>query len=252
MIIQKKTLKNVLFIDIETVPLTKNFHELPESLQHLWKYKSKQFLTDKSNEVTEELAAQFYTEKAGIYADFGKIVCISVGYLSNEKSSRPQLRIKTLQGKEVDILKAFNKMLKLHYNDLDNSFLCGHNIREFHIPFICRRSMVHGLNLPRMLNISGKKPWEVKHLLDTMLLWRFGDFKNYTSLPLLAGALGITLPSDDLEGDQIGKTYWEENDIDRIIANCEDEVITVAKIAMRFAGKPLPKDEQIEIINSNS
>lgn len=248
MIIQKKTLKNVLFIDIETVSLTGNFHELPESLQHLWICKSRQFLPDRWMEMTEELAAVFYKEKAGIFAEFAKVVCISIGYLSLQKDEDPILRIKSIYGDEVEILQSFNEILNNHYDDLKEDVLCGHNIKEFDIPFICRRNVVHGLSLPRLLNIAGKKPWQLQHLLDTMELWRFGDYKNYTSLALLSGTLGIPSPKDDIDGSQVGHVFWEEDDIERIVTYCEKDVLTVAQVAMRFAGLPLLEDENIEIV----
>lgn len=248
MIIQKKTLKNVLFVDIETVSSTHHFHELTESLQHLWKCKSKQFLTDRSIEMTEDVAAALYMQKAGIFAEFAKIVCISVGYLSKQKNKPPKLRIKSLYGEEIDILKSFNKILNDHYDDIKEDYLCGHNIKEFDIPFICRRNIVHGLRLPRLLNISGKKPWQLQHLLDTMELWRFGDYKNYTSLSLLSATLNIPSPKDDIDGSKVGEVFWEDNNIERIVRYCEKDVLTVAQIAMKFSRQPLLDAERIEIV----
>jgi len=248
MIIQKKTLKNVLFLDIETVSLTKNLIELPESLQKLWISKSKKFLPKNEIEVTFDLAANFYTQKAGIFAEFAKIVCISVGYLSIQKNQDPKLRIKSFYGDESEILESFNEMLNRHYDDPDKQFLCGHNIKEFDIPFICRRNIVNGLSLPKLLNISGKKPWQVNYLLDTMDMWRFGDYKNYTSLALLSGILGIASPKDDIDGSMVGKVYWEENDLGRIVQYCEKDVLTVAQVAMKFASQPLIAEENVEFI----
>lgn len=248
MIIQKKTLKNVLFLDIETVSLTKNLTKLPESLQKLWMHKSKKFLLKSKIEMTFDIAAKFYTQKAGIFAEFAKIVCISVGYLSIQKNQKPIIRIKSFYGDEREILESFSEMLNQHYDDPDKKFLCGHNIKEFDIPFICRRSIVNGLELPRLLNISGRKPWQVNHLLDTMDLWRFGDYKNYTSLALLSGALGIASPKDDIDGSMVGKVFWEENDIDRIVKYCEKDVLTVAQVALKFAGQPLLSEDQVEFI----
>jgi len=252
MIIQKKTLKNVLFIDIETVSQTQNIQELPESLQLLWKRKSKQFLSDRSIEISEELAADLYTKKAGIFAEFGKVVCITVGYLSSRKEKPSLLRIKSLYGEEIDILKSFNKILNQHYDNLEEDFLCGHNIKEFDIPYICRRNVIHGLPLPRLINIPGKKPWQLTHLLDTMELWKFGDYKNYTSLALLAETLGIQTPKDDIDGGQVGQVYWEEGDIERIVRYCEKDVITVAQIAMRFAGQALIDEADIEFVKDKN
>jgi len=251
MIIQKKTLTNVLFLDIETVSIAQNFRDLPESLQKHWIHKCKHFLPDKTKEVTNDIAATFYKQKAGIFAEFGKIICISIGYLSTQKNKSLSFRIKSLYGEEVDILKSFNEILNIHYHNLKEHYLCGHNIKEFDIPFICRKNMVHGLPLPKLINIAGKKPWQIQHLLDTMELWRFGDYKNYTSLPLLANTLGIPSPKDDIDGSQVGQVFWEENDLERIVQYCEKDVLTVAQVAMKFAGKPLLKDENIEIVEEN-
>ncbi len=248
MIIQKKTLKNVLFIDIETVSQTQNFLELSESLQQLWIRKSKQFLRDRYEEVTEDEAAIFYKEKAGIFAEFGKIVCISVGYMSYEKSRQPTFRIKSLYGDEIEILKSFNKIMNEHYDDPDRHYVCGHNIRQFDVPYLCRRNIINGQHLPRLLNVAGKKSWQLTHLLDIMDMWKFGDYKNYTGLDLLAGAFGIPSPKKEMDGSKVGPTFWEDNDIERIVSYCQKDVTTVAQIALRFAGQPLLKAEQIEII----
>jgi len=248
MVIQKKTLKNVLFVDIETVPQTQLLDELSETMQGLWMHKCRQFLPDKTIEPTKEIAADLYRQKAGIFAEFGKVICISIGYLSEVKDNECRLRIKSLHGEEAEILSAFTDILDLHYDDPDEQFLCGHNIKEFDIPYLCRRNLIHGLPLPRMLRISGKKPWQLGHLLDTMELWRFGDYKNYTSLSLLAGAFQIPSPKDDIDGSQVAKVYWIDNDLPRIVTYCEKDVITVAQIVMRFAGLPLIHEEDIDIV----
>ena len=247
MIIQKKILNNTLFIDIETVSVTAHFEELSEEMQALWMKKSQKFKIDKGREMTPILAAGFYREKAGIFAEFAKIACITVGYLSNDKGEETALRLKSFAGDEKTLLEDFNDLLNNHYDRPDEHYLCGHNIKEFDVPFLCRRCVVNGVELPRLLNISGKKPWQVAHLLDTMELWRFGDYKNYTSLALLAGTLGIPSPKDDIDGSMVGHVFWEEDDIERIITYCEKDVVTVAQVVMRFAGMDLIMAEQIEV-----
>ena len=247
MIIQKKILKNTLFIDIETVSANSHFEELSEEMQALWMKKSQKFKIDKDREMTPNLAAGFYREKAGIFAEFAKIACITVGYLSNDKGEETTLRLKSFTGEEKELLEEFNDLLNKHYDSLDEHYLCGHNIKEFDVPFLCRRCVVNGIDLPRLLNISGKKPWQVPHLLDTMELWRFGDYKNYTSLALLAGTLGIPSPKDDIDGSMVGHVFWEDDDIDRIITYCEKDVVTVAQVAMRFAGMDLIAEDRIEV-----
>lgn len=248
MLIQKKTLKNVLFLDIETVALTPNLFLLPEPLQSLWRQKCKKFLPRDHNEVRAEQAEELYQQKAGIFAEFAKIVCISVGYLSFEKGKEPNLRLKSFHGEELDVLNEFHALLDNHYDDPEKHFICGHNIKEFDIPFICRRSIINGVRLPRLLNISGKKPWQVTYLLDTMDMWRFGDYKNYTSLVLLAGAMGIPSPKDDIDGSKVGEVFWIENDIERIVSYCEKDVLTVVQVAMKYANQPLIEKENVNVV----
>ncbi len=247
MIIQRKILKNTLFIDIETVSVTSTYDELSSDMQALWMKKSRKFKADKERDMTPQLAAGLYREKAGIFAEFAKVACITVGYLSNMKGEEPSLRLKSFAGDEKVLLEEFNDLLNQHYDRPDEHYLCGHNIKEFDVPFLCRRCVVNGLDLPRLLNISGKKPWQVAHLLDTMELWRFGDYKNYTSLALIAGTLGIPSPKDDIDGSMVGHVYWEEDDIDRIVTYCEKDVVTVAQVAMKFAGMDLIGEDRIEV-----
>lgn len=248
MIIQKKLLKNTLFIDIETVSVTRSFDELPPVMQDLWMKKSQKFKKDKEREMTAKLAGEFYIQKAGIFAEFAKVACITVGYLANAKGEEPTLRLKSFSGNEKELLFAFNDMLNKHYDRPDEHSLCGHNIKEFDIPFLCRRCVVNGLELPRLMNIAGKKPWQVSHLIDTMELWRFGDYKNYTSLALLAGTLGIKSPKDDIDGSMVGHVFWEEDDIERIITYCEKDVLTVAQVVMKFAGMDLIAEDRVEVV----
>lgn len=248
MIIQKKILRNTLFIDIETVSVTATFEELPEVMQELWMKKSLKFREDKDREMTPTLAGSFYTQKAGIFAEFAKVACITVGYLANNKGEEPILRLKSFSGNEKELLREFNDMLNKHYDRPDEHSLCGHNIKEFDVPFLCRRCVIHGLELPRLMNISGKKPWQVAHLIDTMELWKFGDYKNYTSLALLAGTLGIPSPKDDIDGSMVGHVYWEEDDIERIITYCEKDVVTVAQVVMKFSGMDLIGEDRVEVV----
>ena len=169
-------------------------------------------------------------------------------YLSIKKGEKTALRLKSFSGSEKDILEQFINLLDKHYDKPDEHFLCGHNIKEFDIPFLCRRSVIHGLDLPRLISISGKKPWQVGHLLDTMEMWRFGDYKNYTSLALLAATLSIPSPKDDIDGSMVGIIYWKEDDIERIVSYCEKDVLTVVQIVMKFANMELILEENITVI----
>ena len=251
MIIQKKTLKNVLFLDIETATITHNFSELPTSLQKQWWHKSKQLLSDPEININSKKVSELYTSRAGIYAEFSKVICISVGYLRFSKNAPPILRVKSFHGEEKKLLSLFTAMLDEHFNEVTKNYICGHNIREFDIPFICRRCVIHGIPLPTILSLSGKKPWQVSHLLDTMNLWKFGDYKHYTSLDLLAAVLGIPSPKEEMDGSMVGSIYWDQNGIEKIISYCENDVLTTAQVLMKFAGQELIKDDCVEVIDQS-
>ncbi len=244
MIYPAKNLKSTLFLDIETVSEYKVVKDLPDVFKKLWLKKA--VTLDKNIDLTKEEAIEAsYIGKAGIYAEFSKIVCISFGFIAPDAG----LRIKSIYGDdEKEILEKFAILLKTHYPDTNGFYLCGHNIKEFDIPVICRRMVKHCINMPNMLDIAGKKPWQTEHLIDTMDLWRFGDIKSYTSLELLAATLGIATPKDDIDGSMVGKTYWEENDLPRIVTYCQKDVVTVARVMMKFTGQPDIEEDKIEIV----
>ncbi len=224
---------NVLFLDIETVPQTYSYKDLKEETKELW---DKKWLYNKDAS-SEELYS-----KAGIFAEFAKIICISVGYFNGS-----QFRIKSYYGDdEAILLKEFKYMLEKHF-DHPEKVLCGHNAKEFDFPFICRRLLVNGIGLPNILNIAGKKPWEIKHL-DTMELWKFGDYKSFTSLNLLAHIFNIPTPKDEIDGSQVARVYYEEKDLEKIVRYCGKDVVTVARVFQKYQGKPMIKDEMIEYL----
>jgi 3'-5' exonuclease len=237
-------LKKCLFIDIETVSEASTYELLGDEKKELWKIKAQLLhkISGKSDDNFD--VAQLYEAQAGIFAEFSKIVCISLGFLSFDGDEPSKIRIKSLAGEnEREILEDFTKILTNHYNDPEHSRLCGHNIKEFDIPFICRRLVIHQIKFPQILDISGKKPWQTAYLLDTLEMWKFGDFKNYTSLRL------IPSPKDDMDGSQVGRAYWVDENIDGIVEYCQKDVITVIQVVMRFAGKDLFDDKNIEFIN---
>lgn len=229
---------NIVFLDIETVSQSRNFASLGEDWQALWEKKSKSL--SKNNELPDELY-----ERAGIYAEFGKIVCIGVGFLRNYGDGQ-KLRVKAYYGDDEKlILQDFAHLLQSHFHG--NQFLlCAHNGKEFDFPYIARRMMVHGLELPALLDMAGKKPWEVAHL-DTMELWKFGDFKNFTSLNVLAHLFGIPTPKDDIDGSQVGAVYWNDGDTKRIANYCCKDVITLTRLFLKFRGEKLLEDTNIEV-----
>lgn len=236
----------VLFLDVECVSGTPSFHELAPEMQDLWRIKCRQVLRKPADEITNEEVAASYTDKAGIFAEFGKIVCISVGAAFwNKEEEQVHVRLKSFAGDdEAALLADFSQLLAQYYANVHQHYICGHNIKEFDIPYICRRMVINGQSFPPPLQITGKKPWETKHLLDTMELWKFGDRKNFTSLKLLAAILGFPSPKDDIDGSDVGRVYWEEKDLPRIAHYCEKDVLATVQLFRRYQRKPILTEEQ--------
>jgi len=231
--------EKILFLDIETVPENENFKELSPLKQDLFAKKTAYQRKE------EQTPAAFYN-RAGIWAEFGKIVCISVGYFSGYTTSR-KFRVTSFYNDDESILlQEFKELLDTHYYKKEY-VLCGHNGKEFDFPFIARRMIINRIGLPAKLNLFGKKPWEVPHI-DTLELWKFGDYKHYTSLKLLTEILNIPSPKDDIDGSQVAQVYYEEKNLERIKIYCEKDTITVAQLLLRYNNKPLLNDEEIEII----
>jgi DNA polymerase elongation subunit (family B) len=222
-------LNKVLVLDIETVPQYPTYQSLPLDWQNLWEKKA-QYLKKEER----ELASDIYS-RAGIYAEFGKIICISVGVFRGS-GTNTEFFVKSYYGPdEKQLLSEFSRMLIDKRNYI---YLCGHNAKEFDFPYICRRMIINGLDLPPQLQISGKKPWEINHI-DTMELWKFGDFKSYTSLELLANVFNIPTPKDDIDGSKVWQVYWQDKDLERIKNYCQKDVVTVAQILLKMKGESL-------------
>ncbi|MEY4604670.1 MAG: hypothetical protein RIT43_1962 [Bacteroidota bacterium] len=231
------SLEKILFLDIETVPQQYYFDELPEEARYLFEAKSRSKIKE------DKPVAEVYTETAGILSEFGKIVCISVGFINETRTGR-QMRIKSFyHDDEETLLKQFKNLLDEH-GDVKYHALCGHNAKEFDFPYICRRMLIHGIRLPKMLDISGKKPWEIKHL-DTMELWKFGDYKAYTSLALLCHVFGIPTPKDDITGADVARVYYEDKGLERIKAYCEKDVVALIQLFLRMKSEPLIDEAEI-------
>lgn len=236
MVLESIQLENILFLDIETVPASESYEELDTETQLLFEAKT-------SYQRKDEISAkEFYMESGGIWAEFGKIVCLSVGYFSFKNGLR-QFRTTSFYGDEKELLQSFANLLN-NYFSRPQHVLCGHNAKEFDFPYIARRMLVNDVKLPVKLNLMGKKPWEVPHL-DTMEMWKFGDFKNFTSLKLLTKILNIPSPKDDIDGSEVRKVYYQENDINRIVRYCEKDVLAVAQIILKFRREPLLMTEEI-------
>jgi len=233
--LHKINLRNILFLDIETVPENASFQELSEVKKELFEQKTK--YQRKEDQTPEE----FY-ERAGIWAEFGKIICISVGYFTFKNDIRT-FRVTSFFGEEKQLLNDFCNLLNNHFSKPEH-LLCGHNAKEFDFPFLARRMIINGIKIPEKLNLFGKKPWEVSHL-DTLELWKFGDYKHYTSLKLLTNILNIPSPKDDIDGSQVAEVYYVEKDIDRIIRYCEKDVIAVAQILLRLKREEILDESEI-------
>ncbi len=230
-------IEEILFLDIETVPQHPDYNQMPESFQLLWDKKAQRI--GKENETPDEIY-----QKAGIYAEFGKIICISVGIVV-PKSNGLFFRVKSFAGEdEVLILRDFADMLE-KFSAKTGALLCAHNGKEFDFPYISRRMLVNGIKLPNLLDIAGKKPWEVNHL-DTMELWKFGDYKHYTSLNLLAYIFNIPTPKDDIDGSQVAEVFYKDKNLERIVTYCEKDVLTVAQLLLRYRNEPIIDPANIE------
>ena len=237
MSISKLPVEKILFLDIETVPEVYEFKDLDPKTAELYQQKASYFLKDGAT-------VEDVYQRAGIYAEFGKIVCISCGLVRDHAVTGKSIRMKSFASDdERELLLDFKKLL----NDLDERgdfMLCGHNAKEFDFPFIARRMLIHGIELPKALDIAGKKPWEISHL-DTMDLWKFGDYKNFTSLALLCHIFKIPTPKDDISGADVARVYYEENDLKRIAVYCEKDVVALIQLFLKMQGRDLVPEEKI-------
>ena len=238
---QNIRLENLLLIDIETVSEHPTFSGLNDDWKQLWEEKVQRQLPEN---VTAEA---FYPQRAGVMAEFSKVVCISVGYFKRDGKDI-HLRVKSFYGDDEKILLQdfIAALQKMESNNNTWSFT-GHNIKEFDIPFICRRLLINGLGIPLFLDFQNMKPWET-NMIDTFQYWRFGDYKHYTSLKLLAAALNVPSPKDDIDGSMVGDVYWKEKNLERIVTYCQKDVVTTANIVLRFKNLPLLGAGDVEIV----
>lgn len=228
--------EKILFLDIETVPMCATYGQLPERFLKLWDKKAA--MLKRSDDDTPETLFP----RAGIYAEFGKVICISFGMHTGGN-----FRIKSFAGDdEKQVLSDFANLLESKFSQSD-ILLCAQNGKEFDFPYLSRRMLINGISLPEILDLAGKKPWEVNHL-DTMELWKFGDFKNYTSLETLAAIFDIPTPKDDIDGSMVGQVYWADGDLDRIVTYCQKDVLTIAQVFQRYQGKELLTDDQVVFV----
>ncbi len=233
--LHKLNLENILFLDIETVPEFRSYSEMSDEKKLLWEEKSKYQRKD-------DFTAEEFYERAGIWSEFGKIVCISAGFF-NFKSGSRKFRVTSFKGEEKKILLDFTDLLAEYFFQ-PYHLLCAHNGKEFDFPYIARRMLIHNMRLPSKLDLFGKKPWEVPHL-DTLELWKFGDYKHYTSLKLLTHVLGIPSPKEDIDGSMVRNVFYEKGEIDRIVEYCERDVVAIAQVMLKLRQEVLLSDTEI-------
>ena len=235
---EETKLDEILFLDIETVPAYKDFAALPDKWKQLWAVKASHLARHK--ETPEELY-----HRAGIYAEFGKVICISVGFFDMREGR--MFRIKSFGGDdEKEVLTEFGKLLEKHFNQRKHR-LAAHNGKEFDFPFLGRRMLVNNVKLPKLLNLQGLKSWEVKHV-DTMELWKFGDMKSFTSLDLMTTLFDIPSPKIDLDGSKIYEVYYKHHDMPSIITYCQNDVLALAQLYLRLKGKELLTDDEVMLV----
>ncbi len=234
--IKDAKLSKILFVDIETVPQYPDYNALPENIKKFWDKKAARI--GKDDETDDEIY-----HRAGIYAEFGKIVTIAFGYIRKNNDQNVLIVKSITSDGEYTILSKFNKLLDSYFNTPEH-FLCAHNGKEFDFPYIARRSLINGLTPANILNTPGAKPWEVRHL-DTLELWKFGDYKHWTSLDLLASIFNIPTSKDEMDGSMVWKVYWQEKNLQKIDYYCRKDVVVLTQLFLKFNNLPVIKEENI-------
>jgi uncharacterized protein YprB with RNaseH-like and TPR domain len=232
-------IEKILFLDIETVPQYAEYKYLTDDIKHLWDRKAESLARYET--YAEEPSPEYLYSRAGIYAEFGKVVCVSAAFIRDGK-----LYVKSYTSHcEEEILSAFAELVTKHFGTAECR-LCGHNLKEFDLPYLCRRMIVNGVPIPKTMNLMGQKSWNNPHI-DTLDMWKFGDYKHYTSLELLATTMGIPSPKDDIDGSEVATVYWNDKDLARIAAYCEKDTITVAQLFLKMTGREPIKQDNIII-----
>lgn len=226
-------LKDILFLDIETAGAVSEYEQMGGRMQALWDKKALQIAREDTD------TPQSLYSRAAIYAEFGKVICVSVAYFKNEK-----LRVTSFYDEDEKVLLSRLAEMLTRYFNRSQHRLCAHNGKEFDFPYLCRRMLINGIRIPYILQVQGKKPWETS-FLDTLELWKFGDYKHYTSLELLAAVFHIPTPKDDIDGSKVHEVYWGTHDMERIKTYCEKDVLTVAQLMRCYVGEPLLTESEV-------
>ena len=241
----------IMFLDIETVPQCATYADVDERGKHLWDVKAEKIAPTIDGEKPTPDAIY---DRAGIYAEFGKIVCISVGFVRQREGHNVFVSTSYFDDDECHLLADFATMVTSFFEKSPSGTICGHNVKEFDVPYICRRMIINNVPIPAKMNLTGKKPWE-NELIDTLELWRFGDYKNYTSLNLLTYVLGIPTPKDDIDGSQVFGVYYTEQPheeaLKRIAIYCEKDILATAQVYLRLNNLPLI-DQSVDVVHRDA
>ena len=233
-IYKKQDLSKILFVDIETVGSVKKYGHLSEKGRRLWDERA-DFIRMRTSSMSHIPNKELFLLKSGIYPEFAKIICMSVAYFKNIGGNSVTVKVKSFKAnQESQLINDFFSLISELFDHRGFKFICGHNIREFDLPFICRRALANAIPLPEVLNFAGLKPWQIKTLIDTMDLWKFGDFKNMASLDLLCYTFGIPSPKDSLDGKAVHLKYWFGNALEEITRYCEQDVCATAQLFCRL------------------
>jgi len=224
-------INKLLFLDIETVGIEEDLDSLHITFPHLSKmWGETGYDYCKRRYPNEDLYSnEMFIKKAALLPEFGKIVCASVGFIS----PNGQIKLDSFVGDEKDILgnicELFNSVDKLGFK------ICGHNIKNFDLPYIGKKMLVHGITLPKILPTYNDKPWETK-VVDTKEVWGFNSYIGLSSLDLICASLDVESPKNgDLKGDLLHQFYYsEKKDINKIKEYCEKDVEATIKLVKKI------------------
>lgn len=230
----RSKIQDVLFLDIETVPLYAEYDELEGMEKYLWDRTARYINTE------EETDSETYAQ-AGVYAEFGRIVCICVGNIGIDNECE-FLKLRCFYNDdERNLLLEFKSFLqKLN----TATILCAHNGKAFDFPFICRRMLINGIELPEIFVNSENKSSELQHL-DTLEFWKFGDYQHFTSLEHLAHLFKLESSKKDIDRGSVQKVYYSQNDPQKIVDYCFNDVVTIAQLLLRFNNQNTIRTENI-------
>lgn len=217
--------RNFLFMDIETARIQDKLTTNTELFKS-WEYKRR-----KEGETLVKDLKKSFEHKAALYAEFGKVVCISIGKIVDEK-----LVVQSYYGDdEKEVLEKIKKVLTAFYKKFPDLMLCGHSIIGFDIPFLMRRMIINGIQVPSFLDLTTSKPWTLSDdIVDIAQIWKTTGFYG-ASLVNMSHAMGLPSPKEDIDGSMVSDTYYREKDgLKRIVKYCEQDVFATVNIVQKL------------------